>query len=74
MAVARGAVALVEERRNRGRLMSAAQIMKEKFGGTVHEQWVRRSMPKKVVFSKRLVRWYESDVDAFIESRRAKEL
>jgi predicted DNA-binding transcriptional regulator AlpA len=38
----------------------------------VDEQWVRRNMPHKIVFSKRLVRWYESDVDGFIEERRAK--
>lgn len=69
----RGAVALVEERRNRGRLMSSQQIADQKFGGTVDEGWVRRNLPNKVVFSKRLVRWYESDVDSFIESRRARE-
>ena len=49
--MARGAVALVEERRNRGRLMNSRQIAAEKFGGNVDEQWVRRNVPNKRPFS-----------------------
>ena len=72
--MARGAVALVEERRNRGRLMNSRQIAAEKFGGNVDEQWVRRNVPNKRPFSKRLVLWHEKDVDDFIEAKKAKEV
>jgi hypothetical protein len=54
---------------NRGRLMTAAQVATEIFNGTVTAGWVRRNAPK-VTLGHSTVRFYETDVREWIESRR----
>lgn len=57
---------------NRGRLLDARTIAGELFGGSVGEQWVRRNVPKKITFTKRLIRWWERDVLDWIEDQRMR--
>ena len=56
---------------DRGRLLTAAQVAAELFGGTVSAAWVRRHVPFKLTLGHSTVRWYELDVRAWVESRRA---
>lgn len=53
-----------------GRLLTAAQVATELFGGTVSSAWVRRQVPRKVVLGHSTVRWYEQDVHTWIASKR----
>lgn len=53
---------------NRGRLLAAAQVA-ELIGG-VSPAWVRRTVPAKVCMGHSTVRWFESDVLAWLEGRR----
>ena len=55
---------------HRGRLLTATQLAAELFAGTVSTAWVRRHVPHKIVLGHSTVRWYESDVQAWIETRR----
>ncbi len=56
---------------DRGRLLTAAQVAAELFGGTVSPAWVRRHVPHKVMLGHSTVRWFERDVRAWLEGRRA---
>jgi predicted DNA-binding transcriptional regulator AlpA len=56
---------------DRGRLLTAAQVVAELLGGTVSPGWVRRHVTPKVVLGHSTVRWYEADVRVWLESRRA---
>jgi len=55
----------------RGRLLTAAQVATELFNCTVSAAWVRRQVPLKVVLGHSTVRWFEFDVQAWIETQRA---
>jgi predicted DNA-binding transcriptional regulator AlpA len=61
----------VEPPTNRGRLLNAAQVAAELLGGTVSPAWVRRHVPAKLVLGHSTVRWFETDVQAWLEARRA---
>lgn len=56
---------------DRGRLLTADQVATELLGGTVRASWVRRHVPGKVVLGHSTIRWWEQDVRAWLESRRA---
>jgi len=56
---------------NRGRLLTAAQVAELLFSGTVSTAWVRRNVPLKLVLGHSTVRWYEFDVQAWINTLRA---
>ena len=60
----------VETPTNRGRLLNAAQVATELLGGTVSSAWVRRHVPAKLVLGHSTVRWFETDVRAWLEARR----
>lgn len=55
---------------SRGRLMTAREIAEQIFGGHKSGEWIRRTIPNKVVLGHSTVMWYEADVWEFIESRR----
>ncbi len=55
---------------DRGRLMDAETIAREKLAGAVSAKWVRTNAPHKVKLGHSTVRWYERDVDAWLESLR----
>ena len=55
---------------DRGKLMSAAQVAAEMFGGQVEPRWIMEHVPCKVRFGHRTVFFYEHDVRAWIESHR----
>lgn len=57
--------------RDRGRLLTAAQVATELFFGTVSPTWVRRHVTPKVVLGHSTVRFYEHDVLHWIASRRS---
>jgi predicted DNA-binding transcriptional regulator AlpA len=54
---------------DRGRLLKAAEVAA--IIGGVSETWVRRNVPNKVALGHSTCRWYQADVRAFLESRRA---
>lgn len=54
----------------RGRLLTAREVAKEKFRGAVSPAWVRRNAPIKVPMGHSTVLFFESDIDDWIESRR----
>lgn len=54
----------------RGRLLSAEQVATELLGGAVSEAWVRRHLPHGVRLGHSTVRWFEVDVQAWLEARR----
>lgn len=56
---------------NRGRLLTAAQVGAELFNGTVSAAWVRRNVPYKVVLGHSTVRWYATDVQLWISTKRS---
>lgn len=60
----------VEFSTTRGRLLTAAQVAAELFGGTVSTAWVRRNVPYKVVLGHSTVRWHEADVSTWITTKR----
>lgn len=60
----------VEPPPNRGQLLTPAEVA-ELVGG-VSEAWVRKYVPHRVALGHRTVRWYEADVRAWLESRRAQ--
>lgn len=55
---------------DRGRLLDAETVAHEKLGGAVSPKWVRVHVPHKVTLGHSTVRWYERDVDAWLDSRR----
>jgi len=55
---------------DRGRLLTAAQVAADLLGGTVSPAWVRRHVPAKLVLGHSTVRWFETDVRAWLEARR----
>ena len=55
---------------NRGRLLTPAQV--REIIGDVSEAWVRRNVPFKLSLGHSTCRWYEADVVAWLEERRAK--
>jgi predicted DNA-binding transcriptional regulator AlpA len=55
---------------DRGRLLTPAEVA-QKIGGHVSEAWVRRNVSHKLVFGRRTVRWFEYDVDDWLETLRA---
>lgn len=55
----------------RGRLLTAQQVADELLGGNVTAIWVRRHVPGKIRLGHSTVAWYELDVLAWVESRRA---
>jgi len=56
---------------DRGRLLTAQQVAAELLGGTVSPAWVRRHVPHKLTLGHSTVRWFELDVRAWAEGRRA---
>ena len=54
---------------DRGRLLTAAQVAA--LVGGVSSAWVRREVPHKLQLGHSTVRWYELDVRAWLETRRA---
>ncbi len=56
---------------DRGRLLTAAQVAADLLGGTVAPSWVRRHVPEKISLGHSTVRWFEADVRAWLDSRRA---
>jgi len=54
-----------------GRLLNAAHVAAELFGGSVSAAWVRRNVPHKVVLGHSTVRWYAADVQAWIGTKRS---
>ncbi len=60
----------VEPPADRGRLLTAAQVAAELFNGTVSTAWVRRNVAHKVVLGHSTVRWYATDVHAWITTKR----
>lgn len=55
---------------DRGRLMTAKEVAKEKFGGKISDAWVRRTAPGKITLGRSTVFFYERDIDYWIESCR----
>lgn len=55
---------------DRGRLMTAQEIALEIFCGRTSPEWVRRTLPQKIRLGHSTVRWWESDVIEYIESRK----
>ena len=53
---------------DRGRLLTAEEVA-ENIGG-VSPVWVRANVPHKIPMGHRTVKWYDTDVNAWIESRR----
>lgn len=56
---------------NRGRLLKAAQVAAEIFGGSVSPTWVRHNVPYKITLGHSTVRWFEADVRAWLEGQRS---
>lgn len=56
---------------DRGPLLTAQQVAK--IVGGVSTAWVKRTVPVKVRLGHSTVRWYESDVRAWLESQRTGE-
>jgi predicted DNA-binding transcriptional regulator AlpA len=54
----------------RGPMMDARAIASELFNDTVSPEWVRENVPDKVRLAHRTVRWYRSDVLAWLEKMR----
>ena len=54
---------------DRGKLLSADEVAA--IIGGVSQSWVRRSVPHRVTVGYRIVRWYELDVRAWLETNRA---
>lgn len=52
-----------------GRLMNAEEIAAEKFTGKKSARWVRSHVPGRLPGSREAL-WFESAVDAFIDSLR----
>ena len=56
---------------DRGPLLTAEQVA-ELIGG-ISPAWVRRNVPHKIPLAYNTIRWYESDVKAWIDSKRSEE-
>ena len=56
---------------DRGRLLTPAQVAADLLNGTVSPGWVRKHVPCKLRLGQSTVRWYEADVRAWLEARRA---
>ena len=54
----------------RGRLLTAVQVAELLFNNTVSSAWVRRNVPHKLVLGHSTTRWFEYDVQAWIETQR----
>jgi predicted DNA-binding transcriptional regulator AlpA len=52
---------------DRGRLLTAPEVA-QRLGRT--PDWVKRCVPHKVRLGRRTVRWYERDVEAWLEQQR----
>jgi hypothetical protein len=55
---------------DRGRLLSAEQVATELLHGGLGPAWVRRNLPHRIELGHSTVRWFETDVMAWIEARR----
>ena len=54
----------------RGRLLTAVQVAELLFNSTVSSAWVRRNVPCKLVLGHSTVRYFEFDVQGWIETQR----
>ena len=59
----------IEAPPDRGRLMTAKQVAEGIFGGSVSAAWVRRTVGYKRRLGHSTVRWFESDVLAWINEQ-----
>jgi predicted DNA-binding transcriptional regulator AlpA len=60
------------DRAGADRLLSAREIAADLFGGTVSEQWVKRSVApdRRLRLGHSTLRWWRSDVQAWLAGRR----
>ena len=56
----------------RGRLLSAEQVASELLQGSVSGAWVRRHLPHRIELGHSTVRWFETDVLAWLDARRGR--
>ena len=69
-------IALTAEQNNEravaDRLLSARQIAAELFGGTVSEQWVKRTVApnRRLRLGHSTLRWWRSDIQAWLAGHR----
>lgn len=56
----------------RGRLLSAEQVATDLLHSSLSPAWVRRNLPHRIELGHSTVRWFETDVMAWIEARRGR--
>ena len=54
----------------RGRLLNASQVAALVFNDKVSPAWVRRTVPGKITLGHSTVRWYEIDVQSWVQSQQ----
>lgn len=53
-----------------GRLLTPEEVA-QRLGGVVSPRWVVEHVRPRVEINRRVIRWYEADVEAWLASRRA---
>lgn len=54
----------------RGKLLKPEEVVRDYFDGAVSVRWVLKHVRPRVDLARGVVRYYEADVRAWIESRR----